>query len=114
MLVYKILTLDEAEAFDHTGEAPLSSADARDGYVHLSTREQLPGTLEKHFAGEPAVRLLAVDAGRLGEALRWEPARKRALFPHLYGRLQSGHVVEGWLLGRGHQGAFRLPKEIDA
>lgn len=114
MLLYKVLTLGEAEEFDRTGEAPLSAADAQDGYVHLSTREQLMKTLEKHFAGQPAVRLLAIDGDRLGEALRWEPAREGALFPHLYGRLQSGQTVEGWLLARGHGGTFRLPREIDA
>ena len=114
MLLYKVLTLAEAEEYDRAGEAPLSAADERDGYVHLSTVEQLLGTLEKHFAGQRAVRLLAVDSDRLGEALRWEPAREGALFPHLYGRLQAGQTVEGWLLGRGHSGAFRLPKEIDA
>lgn len=112
MLIYKILTLDESESFDRTGEAPLSAADQADGFVHLSTAEQLPGTLDKHFAGHRAVRVLQVDGDRLGDALRWEPARGGELFPHLHGRLQGRHVVEGWLLARGHRGEFRLPREI--
>ncbi|HET7410660.1 MAG TPA: DUF952 domain-containing protein [Paracoccaceae bacterium] len=114
MLVYKVLTLDEAAEFDQAGEAPLSPADARDGYVHLSTRAQLLGTMSRHFAGERAVRVLGADPGRLGEALRWEPGRDGDLFPHLYGRLQAGHVVSGWLMGRGHDSGFRLPVEMPA
>ena len=112
MLVYKVLTLDEAAEFDRTGEAPLSPADARDGYVHLSTRAQLLSTMEKHFAGERAVRVLGCDPDRLGEALRWESARGGELFPHLYGRLRAEHVAIGWLMGRGHDGGFRLPLEM--
>ena len=112
MLVYKVLTLDQAAEFDRAGEAPLSPADAEDGYVHLSTRDQLPGTLERHFAGEGAVRVLGCDPERMGEALRWEPARGRERFPHLYGRLRTEHVASSWLMARGHDGAFRLPLEI--
>lgn len=112
MLIYKVLTLDESAAFDQTGEAPLSAADARDGFVHLSTRAQLPETLTRHFAGERAVRVLATEPDRLGDALAWEPARGGELFPHLHGRLSADHVTAGWLLGRGHHGQFILPAEM--
>lgn len=114
MPIYKVLTPDEMTVFDRTGEAPLSPADAQDGYVHLSTLAQLSGTLAKHFAGAQAVRLLTVDPECLGEALRWEPARGGDLFPHLYGRLRAEHVSAGRLLQRGHDGAFRLPAELPA
>ena len=112
MLVYKLLRPGEADEYDRTGEAPLSPDDARDGYVHLSTAAQLPGTLERHFAGEKAVRLLAVDAGRLGEALRWEPSRGGDLFPHFYGCLRASQIADDRVLARDGLGKFRLPAEI--
>lgn len=112
MNVYKILSLDEMEEYERTGEAPLSQADARDGYVHLSTGPQVPGTVEKHFAGLDVFRLLTVDPDRLGAALRWEPARGGELFPHLYGRLGKADVTGGWVLRRGHDGRFHFPGEI--
>jgi len=31
--------------------------------------------------------LVEVEAAELGDALRWEPSRNDALFPHLYGSL---------------------------
>ena len=37
--------------------------------------------------------LIAVDAIRLGEALRFEPSRGGALFPHLYADLPLDAVV---------------------
>lgn len=112
MLVYKVLRPDEAEEYDRMGEAPPSAADSMDGFVHLSTAGQLGQTLEKHFADVHAVRVLAVETDRLGEALRWEKARGGEDFPHLYGRLKEEHVVGGWMLGRGHGGGFDLPREI--
>ena len=37
--------------------------------------------------------LVAVDGGRLGPALRYEPSRGGALFPHLYGALPISAVL---------------------
>ncbi len=58
--------------------------DRADGFIHFSTRDQVEETAAKHFAGEHDLLLVAVDAARLGEALRFEPSRGGALFPHLY------------------------------
>ena len=49
-----------------------SADDARDGFIHLSARHQVAGTLAKYFAGQRDLVLLAVDPERLGERLRWE------------------------------------------
>lgn len=114
MLVYKALTLTEAEEYDLAGVAPLSPDDRRDGYVHLSTQAQLAQTLQRHFSEEQAVRVLAAKADDLGDALRWEASRNGEAFPHLYGQLQARDVVAGWMIGRGHDGSFRLPAEMAA
>ena len=64
-----------------------SADDARDGFIHFSTADQLAETAAKHFAGQRELILIAVDAGRLGPQLKWEPSRGGALFPHLYAPL---------------------------
>lgn len=64
-----------------------SADDARDGFIHFSTADQLAETAAKHFARQPDLILVAVDAGRLGPQLKWEPSRGGALFPHLYAPL---------------------------
>ena len=64
-----------------------SADDARDGFIHFSTADQLAETAAKHFAGQSDLVLVAVDAGRLGPQLKWEPSRGGELFPHLYAPL---------------------------
>ena len=63
-IVYKVFT--EAKA---KGSFDGSAADRRDGFIHLSSVDQLEGTLAKHFAGQKDLVLLAVDAARLGGRL---------------------------------------------
>ena len=70
--------------------APL---DERDGFIHFSTAAQVAETVAKHFAGAADLVLVAVDAGSLDGALKWEPSRGGALFPHLYGALPLGAVL---------------------
>ncbi|HBB82044.1 MAG TPA: DUF952 domain-containing protein, partial [Sulfitobacter sp.] len=55
--------------------------------------EQAEETAAKHFKGEDGLFLLAVDSDALGEALKWEPSRGGALFPHLYRQLTLEDVV---------------------
>lgn len=84
MLIYKVFRAGEWAELAAAGETRGAPVDRADGYVHFSTAGQLPGTLAKHFAGETGLLLLAVDAEAAGEALRWEPSRGGALFPHLH------------------------------
>jgi hypothetical protein len=53
--------------------------------------------------------LVAVDLARLGDTVRWEPARGGQLFPHIYGRLPVGAVVSTAILKRTADGTVRLP-----
>ncbi|SIO44389.1 Uncharacterized conserved protein, DUF952 family [Rhodovulum sp. ES.010] len=93
MLIYKIFRRAEWDAFRQTGRSAGAPVDLADGFIHLSTAEQVTGTAEKHFAGESDLVLVAVDAARLGDALKWEPSRGGALFPHLYRDLRMADVV---------------------
>ena len=90
--VYKVCSRQELQAAQQSGSYRGSSADVRDGFVHLSLAEQLPGTLAKHFAEQRDLVLLKVDAAALGGQLRYEVSRGGALFPHLYGALPLAAV----------------------
>jgi uncharacterized protein (DUF952 family) len=85
--IYKICEQKAWLAAQRDGEFRGSADDVRDGFIHLSTTAQLSGTLAKHFAGGTELLLVAVDAGALGGALKWETSRGGDLFPHLYGAL---------------------------
>lgn len=93
MMIYKVLRGPEWHQFSSAGATSGAPVDLADGYIHFSTAGTLPGTLAKHFAGEDGLMLLAVDADRLGDALRWEPSRGGLLFPHLYRELRLEEVI---------------------
>lgn len=77
-----------------------------EGFVHLSFREQLAGTLAAHYAGVRALVLLEIDPS-VG-ALRVEPSRGGEDFPHVYGPVPAGLVLGAWELQLA-AGELRLP-----
>lgn len=80
----------EAEAAGVFRGAPI---DHTDGYIHFSTAVQVAETARRHFAGQHGLVLVAVDAARLGAALRYESSRGGDLFPHLYAPLPLDAVL---------------------
>ncbi|MFP1643050.1 DUF952 domain-containing protein [Pontitalea aquivivens] len=93
MLIYKIFRRPEWDAFRAAGETAGAPVDLADGYIHFSTGAQVTGTAAKHFATESDLVLVAIEADTLGPALKWEPSRGGALFPHLYRPLRLSEVV---------------------
>ena len=92
MKIYKIFRADEWATLKTQGETPGAPIDVADGFVHFSNAEQAAETAAKHFAGEEGLFLLTVDAGTLGDDLKWEVSRGGALFPHLYRNLRLTDV----------------------
>jgi len=86
-----------------------AAIDLTDGYIHFSTADQLAETAARHFAGQDNLLLVAVDADRLGDALRHEPSRGGALFPHLYGSLPLDAVLWTRPMPLGPDGSHILP-----
>jgi len=68
--------------------------DLADGFIHFSTGDQAGETARRYFHGQAGLMILMVEAQDLGAALKWEPSRGGALFPHLYGALDCAHVIE--------------------
>jgi uncharacterized protein (DUF952 family) len=93
MIAYKILTADQWAQFERDGVFNGAPVDLADGYIHLSTADQLQGTLDKHFAGQTDLIVADVDLSDFGDALKWETSRGGALFPHIYGPLPISAVV---------------------
>lgn len=83
---FKIVLETEWVRAEALGSYEGSAVDLKDGYIHLSTAEQLSGTAARHYAGQSGLLLLTVDLA-LVEGVVWEPSRGGALFPHIYGPL---------------------------
>lgn len=110
-LVYKILSAgDHARAveYGHTD----TDLDARDGYVHLSTKDQVCETLALHYAGEAGVHLYEFAAERFGGAVKWEESRGGRLFPHLYDTLRLSEARRHWALENDADGNPVLPEVL--
>ncbi len=106
---YKVLTAQQMAALERDGSFAGAPVDLADGYIHLSTAEQLTETVDKHFAGQSDLHVAAVDLGSFAGSLKWEPARGGAMFPHLYGPLLLETVIAYGPLERGDDGAVKLP-----
>jgi uncharacterized protein (DUF952 family) len=91
IIVYKIVPAPQWCESEREGTFHGSPVDARDGFIHLSSAEQISGTAARHFVGAVDLLLLAVRTASLD--IRWEPSRGGDLFPHLYGALPMASVV---------------------
>ena len=93
---------------------PGAPVDLHDGFVHLSSRHQVHGTLTKHFAGQDDLELLAIDPSRLPEgALRWEVSRNSERFPHVYAPLPKDAAVQRIDVPRHARGHHLLEKRFE-
>lgn len=79
---------------------------ATEGFIHMSQRHQVPGVVQRYYAGQTDLVLLVVDPGLVHAPIRHEPpgALHRVpgsaapdpseLFPHVYGPLNSSAIVD--------------------
>lgn len=116
-IVYKICSADEWSEACRGGRYLGSKDDLRDGFIHLSTAQQLPGTLMRHFSdppgwGRPGLVLVAFQVGRLADTIKWEPARDGSLFPHVYGPLDTALAASVMPLAAGADGRHILPGDM--
>lgn len=109
-LAYKLLTEADWAAAQASG-VTASAVDLADGYVHLSTAEQVRETARRYFAGAGRVRLLRFELAGLGD-VRWEKSRGGDLFPHLYGPLEITKANAAWWLDPGPDGLPVFPRMI--
>lgn len=103
--IYKILSRADWDAAVALGAYAGSADDVRDGYIHLSPADQVEGTARKYFAGRDDLVLVVFEAEALGPALKWEPSRGGALFPHLYAPLPTAAALEVRAMPLGADGA---------
>ena len=88
--------------------------DLKDGYIHLSAKEQVRETASKWFKGEMDLIMICIDLTRVDGEVKWEPSRNNQLFPHVYGTLSTNCVR--WihdLLLTPNKDDFIYPQEFD-
>lgn len=101
--VCKILTPNEWAIAQDQQAYSGTALDVEDGFIHLSTPEQVTATLKRFFVDASAVVILTINGDHLGKELKFEENHGQR-FPHLYGKLPISAVTgieyrrcrEGW------------------
>ena len=109
-IVFKIVPRAEWAAVTDAYDG--SKHDRADGFLHFSTRIQLPETLRRYYAGQDDLLLVAVEAKNLGAALKWERAPSRGEdFPIYIGRFPQKNAVS-WVkpITKDAQDGFIIPE----
>ena len=111
-IIYHMCRADEWAQAVAAGAYHGSSQDRADGFIHFSTAAQIVESARRHRAGQDGLLLVAVDAARLGDRLRWEPSRGGDLFPHLYGALSPSESLWVQKLPLGADGSHLFPSMV--
>jgi uncharacterized protein (DUF952 family) len=107
--VFRLLALEAWELALRDGRFIGSEHDVRDGFIHFSTAAQVAETAARYYARQSPLLLLWVETSALGDALRFEPSRGGALFPHLYAELPVSAVVRVDSLSLAADGTHQFP-----
>jgi len=108
--IFKIVPKTMWQAAEQSGVFKGAAVDLADGFIHFSSAEQVRETAAKHFAGQNDLVIVAFDDTSFGGALKWEPSRGGALFPHLYSDLDPASAVWVRDLPLGDDGAHVFPE----
>ena len=108
--VFKVCEKDEWKEAKNKDFFEGSKIDQSDGFIHLSTSEQLKGTLEKYFKLKSRLYLLEVNIENL--EIVWEKSRNEQLFPHLYQPLPLSSVINIYRIFLNTNGNHIIPDQV--
>ena len=91
------MTLEGWDRFEADGVSLQSTRDrtlAEEGFIHCSYADQVEATLARFYSDLDEVVVLTLDPERLGADVVDEPTADGTRFPHVYGPLTVGAVIE--------------------
>ena len=83
--VYRVMLISEWEEFKKKKKFFGNEFDIQSGFIHLSTKAQLKGTIDKYYKELDNIIILKFDVKDLKKKIKWEISRDQKLFPHHYG-----------------------------
>jgi len=93
-MIYHVSTAKEWQTAQQQGFYEVGSL-ATEGFIHCSKIEQVAGVLERYYKDQTGLLLLHIDESKLTAPLKYELAPSvNEEFPHIYGKLNLGAVVE--------------------
>jgi len=85
---------------------------AAEGFIHLSTMDQVIATAGRHFAGRQNLVVLRIDPALPRADVVYEESGDEQ-FPHLYGQLNLDAVIGVIGLPVSADGSFERPAGLD-
>ena len=111
-IVYKICSKSEWDKAVIEKIYTGSEVDNKDGFIHLSTKEQVKVTVLKHFSGQKNLLIIQFKVDKLKTKLKWEISRDNDLFPHYYGHIETDLAEKVFNLDLGPNGVHEFPKNF--
>lgn len=92
--IYHVTTSDEWNVAKTKGYYEHPSL-KDEGFIHCSQEQQVPGVLERYFAGKTGLVKLVIDTDKLTSKFiyDWSPSTEDT-FPHVYGPINLDAVTE--------------------
>ncbi len=114
MVIYHITAREAWEQAKTIGHYSAPSLQT-EGFIHASTLEQVEGTANLLFRGQPGLVLLVIDGEKLHPMLRFDPVTTHGgvtEFPHIYGPINLSAVIEIIDFDPEPDGSFSLPQQL--
>ncbi len=91
-MIYHVATLTDWHShLDHAFYYP--EAFDKEGFIHCAIKNQVPGVLQRYFAGIKTILLLHIDETKLSAEWKYEKATNEELFPHVFGSINKDAIV---------------------
>jgi glutathione S-transferase len=108
--IYHIALACDWELALASGQYTTSTRDvtlAEQGFIHAGTARQVAWVANRFYQDAPDLLLLVIDAGLLTAPLQYDdvPGSDEP-FPHIYGPLNPGAVIEALPFAPGPDGTF--------
>jgi uncharacterized protein (DUF952 family) len=92
--IYHVTTKTEWEQAQRINEYKPVDYD-KDGFIHCSIERQVSGVLDRFYKGQTGLVKLKIEKAKVERPVLFELAQDLdELFPHIYGSLNLGSVVE--------------------
>jgi len=112
-MIYHVATRAEWEAGQKEGMYTPAAFDA-DGFIHLSSLDQIVDVANRYFRGQRGLVLVCVNPDAVEAPIKYEDlADQGQYYPHIYGKLNLDAVIRVIPFSPDPDGSYRKPVGLE-
>jgi len=112
-MIYHIATSAEWKAGQEEGMYTPATFDA-DGFIHLSSLDQVVDVANHYFRGQRGLVLICVDPDAVEAPIKYEDlANQGQCYPHIYGKLNLDAISKVISFDPDPAGSYRRPGALE-